>query len=419
MGTNRRQVLAWAAYDWGNSAFATAVIAGFFPVFFRQYWSAGADPTVSTLRLGVANAVGSLVVLSLAPVLGAIADRGAFKKRFLTGFALVGVLSTAGLSLVEGGAWQLAAALYVLAGVGFSGSNVFYDALILDVAKRRDLDFVSALGFAAGYLGGGLFFAGCVALTLWPQSFGLEDRACAVRVSFVLTAVWWAIFTVPLIGLVREGLIERRLRLRDAVVGGFRQLGATFRRLQHYRTVVLFLLAYWLYIDGVDTIVRMAVDFGLALGFPAEGLITALLITQFVGFPAALVFGWVGQKTGPKPGILVGIAVYSGIAVWGRFLSSEWEFYALAVAIGLVQGGVQSLSRSFYARLIPPEAAAEFFGFYNLLGKFAAVLGPLLMGGVAYLTGSTRDSILVLLALFIPGALLLAVVREPAVKFRS
>ncbi|MDX1388892.1 MAG: MFS transporter, partial [Acidobacteriota bacterium] len=263
---SRRQVLAWACYDWGNSAFATAVIAGFFPVFFREYWSAGVDPTVSTFRLGIANSVGSLVVLSLAPLLGAIADQGAFKKRFLGGFALVGVLSTAGLTLVQGGAWQVAAALYVLAGVGFSGSNVFYDALILDVSEKRSLDFVSALGFAAGYLGGGIFFLICVAMLRSPETFGLKDAAQAVRLSFVLTAVWWAIFTVPLLRVVRERLARRQLRLREATVAGFRQLAATFRRLKHYREVALFLVAYWLYIDGVDTIVRMAVDFGLALG---------------------------------------------------------------------------------------------------------------------------------------------------------
>ena len=416
---SRRQVLAWACYDWGNSAFATAVIAGFFPVFFREYWSAGVDPTVSTFRLGIANSVGSLVVLSLAPLLGAIADQGAFKKRFLGGFALVGVLSTAGLTLVQGGAWQVAAALYVLAGVGFSGSNVFYDALILDVSEKRSLDFVSALGFAAGYLGGGIFFLICVAMLRSPETFGLKDAAQAVRLSFVLTAVWWAIFTVPLLRVVRERLARRQLRLREATVAGFRQLAATFRRLKHYREVALFLVAYWLYIDGVDTIVRMAVDFGLALGFPAEGLLTALVITQFVGFPAALFFGWLGQKIGARSGILIGIAVYIGITVWGYFLANEWEFYAVAVAIGLVQGGVQSLSRSFYARLIPPEAAAEFFGFYNLLGKFAAVLGPVLMGWVALVTGSTRGSILVLLALFVPGALLLVFVRERPVKFHA
>jgi UMF1 family MFS transporter len=410
----RRQVIAWALYDWGNSAFATAVIAGFFPIFFKQYWSVGIDPTASSFRLGIANSAGSIVVLALAPALGAVADQGAFKKRFLTAFAVAGVVATAALYLVEQGNWEIAALLYVVAGIGFSGANVFYDALLMDVSEARDLDFVSGLGYAAGYLGGGLFFAGCVGLTLWPEAVGLRDRAQAVRLSFVLTAVWWAIFTIPLLRAVRERAATRATSFVRAVGGGFRQLAATFRKIRRFRVVVLFLLAYWLYIDGVDTIVRMAVDYGMALGFPAEGLITALLITQFVGFPAALVFGWLGGKIGAKTGILIGIGAYIAITFWGYLMQNSWEFYALAVAIGLVQGGVQSLSRSLYARLIPEEAAAEFFGFYNLLGKFAAVLGPALMGWVAVVSGSNRLSILSLLVLFGLGALLLVFVNPNA-----
>jgi UMF1 family MFS transporter len=410
-GKTRRQVIAWALYDWGNSAFATAVIAGFFPIFFKQYWSAGIDPTASSFRLGIANSAGSLVVLALAPALGAVADQGAFKKRFLTAFAFAGIVATAALYLVEQGSWEIAVLLYVVAGIGFSGANVFYDALLIDVAEAREFDFVSGLGYAAGYLGGGLFFAGCVALTLWPESFGLAGRAQAVSLSFVLTGVWWALFTLPLLRAVRERPATGSTGFLRALGGGFRQLAATFRKIRRFRVVVLFLVAYWLYIDGVDTIVRMAVDYGMALGFPAEGLITALLITQFVGFPAALLFGWLGGKIGAKTGILIGIAAYMAITFWGYLMQSSWEFYALAVAIGLVQGGVQSLSRSLYARLIPEEAAAEFFGFYNLLGKFAAVLGPALMGWVAVATGSNRLSILSLLVLFGLGALLLLFVK--------
>jgi UMF1 family MFS transporter len=408
----RRQVIAWALYDWGNSAFATAVIAGFFPIFFKQYWSTGIEPTVSSFRLGIANSAGSLVVLALAPALGAVADQGAFKKRFLTAFAAAGIVATAAFYLVAQGHWALASLLYVVAGIGFSGANVFYDALLVDVAETREFDFVSGLGYAAGYLGGGLFFGGCVALTLWPEALGLTDRVHAVRLSFVLTALWWGLFTLPLLRVVRERAASRATDFGRAVADGFRQLAATFRKIRRYRVIVVFLLAYWLYIDGVDTIVRMAVDYGMALGFPAEGLITALLITQFVGFPAALLFGWLGGKIGSKTGIIIGLAVYMAITVWGYLLHHAWEFYALAVAIGLVQGGVQSLSRSLYARLIPAAAAAEFFGFYNLLGKFAAVLGPALMGWVAVATGSNRVSILSLLLLFGLGALLLLFVAE-------
>jgi UMF1 family MFS transporter len=411
-----RQVWAWALYDWANSAFATAVIAGFFPVFFKQYWSAGAVATESTFRLGVANSLASVVVLVLAPILGAIADQGRLKKRFLLVFAALGIAATSALYLLGEGQWAGAVALYVLAGIGFAGANIFYDALLVDVAPERRFEMVSGLGYAMGYLGGGLLFAGCVLMTLQPEWFGLPDASYAVRLSFLATAVWWAVFSLPLARFVHEAGAARPASLRVAARRGFSQLVTTFHKIRGYRVVVLFLIAYWLYIDAVDTVVRMSVDYGLALGFTAEDLVTALLLVQFVGFPAALAFGWLGQRIGAKPGILIGLAAYVVITVWAYFIDQTWEFYAMAVAIGLVQGGVQALSRSLYAHLIPPEAAGEFFGFYNLLGKFAAVIGPLLMGWAAIMFDSTRVSILTLLVLFVAGAVLLSMVKIPPHK---
>jgi len=408
-----RRIYAWALYDWANSAFATTVIAGFFPLFFKQYWSVGVDATISSFRLGVANSVGSLLVLLLAPVLGAIADQGALKKMMLTAFGALGIGATGALSGVAQGDWPWAVILYVAAGLGFAGANVFYDALLLDVAERKDFDRVSALGFALGYLGGGLMFAGCIALTQWPHAFGLAGAEQAVRYSFLLVALWWAVFSIPLLRHVHEQGTPARRGVRAAISAGLSQLAATARHVRRLRVLVLFLAAYWLYIDGVDTIVRMAVDYGLALGFSGNDLILALLIVQFVGFPAALAFGWVGGRLGPKAGILIGIAVYMFITIWGYFMHATWEFYTIATLIGLVQGGVQSLSRSFYARLVPAGAGAEFFGFYNLLGKFAAVIGPVLMGWVALVTGDSRVSILSLLVLFTAGAGLLLMVPAP------
>jgi UMF1 family MFS transporter len=405
----RREVLAWALYDWANSAFATIVIAGFFPVFFKSYWSVGVDATVSSFRLGVANSLESLLVLVAAPLLGAIADQGALKKELLLGFAAVGALATGGLALVGAGAWPLAAGLYVVGGIGFAASLVFYDALIVDVSEPGDLDRVSALGYGLGYLGGGIALALAVAMASTPQTFGLPDTTAAVRASFLLTAAWWIAFSVPLARAVRQRYARARLPIARAVGGGLRQLAGTLRKLGEHRTAATFLVAYWLYIDGVDTIVRMAVDYGMAIGFPAEQLVLALLVVQFVGFPAALAFGWVGARFGPKPGILAGILAYCGITLWGYRLEAVWEFYGVAVAIGLVQGGVQSLSRSLFARLIPPEESGEFFGFFNLVGKFAAVIGPALMGAVALATGDSRASILSLLVLFGAGGLLLLV----------
>ena len=409
---NNKKIWSWALYDWANSAFATAVIAGFFPIFFKEYWSAGVPATESTFRLGAANSVASLLVLILAPILGAIADQGAYKKRLLACFASIGVLFTALLALISKGQWAPAASVYVVAMIGFAGANVFYDSLIVNVAPPARYEWASSLGFSLGYLGGGLLFAVCVLMTLKPAWFGLASAAGAVRLSFLATALWWAVFTVPLIRYVSERKRRAGPGWRAAVDAGRRQLLVTIGRVGQYREVITFLAAYWLYIDALDTIVVMAVDYGLALGFHAADLISALLIVQFVGFPAALAFGWLGQRLGPKGGILIGLAVYAAITVWAVFMHRIWEFYGMAIAIGLVQGGVQALSRALFARLIPRQASAEFFGFYNLLGKFAAVLGPVLVGWTALVSGSNRVSILILLVLFAAGAVLLTRVRS-------
>jgi UMF1 family MFS transporter len=410
-----RAKLGWALYDWGNSAFATIVIAGFFPVLFKDYWSAGLQPAESTLRLGMANSLASLVIVLLAPVLGAIADSMSRRKAMLAGFAFLGVVMTAALYLVGQGGWLLAVLLYVLALLGFSGSNIFYDALLPFVADADDVDQVSALGFSLGYLGGGLMLAANVWFSQHPDLLGQGDALAVIRISFLLVAVWWLVFTVPLLLLVSEGVSSAAVTPINAVSAGFSRIWHTLHEIRSLRHVWLFLLAYWLYIDGVDTIIRMAVDYGLSLGFSQTGLVTALLITQFTGFPAALVFGWIGSRTGPRAGILAGIGIYLLITVWASRMNAEWEFYTLAFAIGLVQGGIQALSRSYYARMIPVGRSAEFFGFYNMLGKFAAVLGPLMVGLVGVISGNPRAGILSLSVLFVSGAVLLMAVNPPRV----
>ncbi len=387
-------------------------MAGFFPVFFKQYWNTGVEVTTSTFRLGLANSIASLIVVVLAPVLGAIGDQGGVRKKFLLLFASMGVVMTGSLFLVAQGSWQLAVLIYILGFIGFSGGNVFYDALLVSVAPQGKEDMVSALGFAVGYLGGGLLFACNVFMTLKPALFGFSDASAAVRVSFLTVAIWWAIFSLPLMFWVKEPPAPHRTRGWSMVSGGFQQLRKTFKEIRQLRVVLLFLIGYWLYIDGVDTIVRMAVDYGMSLGFAYNSLIVALLITQFVGFPAAILFGKLGERLGTKTSILLAIGVYVGVTVWGRFMDSTAEFYILAVTIGLVQGGVQSLSRAFYSRIIPASRAAEFFGFYNMLGKFAAVLGPVLMGSVGVLTGNPRHSILAIAILFLGGGAILYFVDE-------
>lgn len=421
-----KNAYSWALYDWANSAFATTVMAGFFPIFFKEFWSAGADVTVSTFRLGWANSMASLIVAVLAPFLGAIADRGSAKKKFLLFFTLMGIVMTGALHFVASGNWKTAVFIYMAAMIGFSGGVIFYDSLLMSVAGKKQVDFVSALGYAFGYLGGGILFALNVWMTVSPQTFGLANAGQAVRISFLTVSIWWALFSIPIFAFVKEPKAARGRGGMRALSEGIRQLGQTFRELKRLRPVFLFLLGYWIYIDGVDTIIRMAVDYGMSIGFDYRNLITALLITQFVGFPSALAFGKIGEKLGPKKGIFIGLGVYLAITFWGFFMDHVIEFYALAVIIGLVQGGVQSLSRSFYTRLIPGDKSAEFFGFYNVMGKFATVMGPVLMGWVSVTVGDPRYSIFAISLLFLTGGTILIFVKEekdapvrmPASEFR-
>ena len=405
-----RPIFAWALYDWANSVFATTVIAGFFPVFFKQYWSAGSDAVTSTAQLGFANSIGSVFILIAAPVLGAIADGGGARKKYLGVFTAIGIVMSAGLWFVAQGDWAMAALVYVLATVGFSGGIIFYDALIVSVSPADRYHEVSAFGYSLGYIGGGILFAVNVAMTLSPQSFGLPGAAEAVRLSFLTVAVWWLVFSIPLFRQVPEP--PRTGDAASAVASGLRSLARTLREHRTHRMAGVFLIAYFFYIDGVHTIIRMAVDYGLSLGFPAESLIIALLITQFVGFPATLAFGLAARRVGPKPTLYFGVAVYVAVTVYAYFMTSVIEFYILAAVIGLVQGGVQAISRSLYARFVPAAQSGEFFGFFNMLGRFAAIVGPSLVAITGLLTGSSRLGILSVVVVLVVGMVLLGFVRE-------
>lgn len=409
-----REKLGWAFYDWGNSAYSTIVMAGFFPVFFKEYWNAGVAAADSTFRLGLANSAASLLIVIMAPVLGAVADSLGRRKAMLAAFAFLGVVMTGALYLVTQGNWLLAAVLYVLSMVGFSGSNIFYDALLPAVANETELDQVSSLGYSLGYLGGGLLLAVNVLMTMHPDWFGFADAITVVRISFLMVAAWWMVFSLPLLLAVREPARSGGTRSGHVLLDGFVRIWHTLHEVRALRHVWWFLLAYWLYIDGIDTVIRMAVDYGLSLGIGHDDLILALLITQFVGFPSALVFGWVGGRLGAKTGILLGLGIYMLVTVAAALMQTAAQFYWLAFAIGLAQGGVQALSRSLYARMIPAQRSAEFFGFYNMLGKFAAIIGPLMMGWVGVLTQNPRAGILSLLVLFGIGAVLLLLVVIPS-----
>ena len=407
MKENKRVVWSWAFYDWANSAYSTTVMAGFFPLFFKEYWADPNNPSQSTFYLGMANSIASMVVAALAPLLGSVADQGSAKKKFLTFFSFLGVIMTGGLWMVAQGNWQMAVLFYVIATIGFASGNVFYDALLPGLASEERVDAVSSLGFGIGYLGGGLLFLVNVFMYLKPEIFGIPDGATAIKLSFLSVAVWWAVFTIPLILFVPEPKNYDSVNIKNAIQMGWIQLIQTFKEIRNMKVVGTFLLAYFFYIDGVDTIIKMAGDYGMSLNFSGESLIIALLIVQFVAFPAALIYGWLASKIGAKTGIMVGIIAYSFITLLGYFMTEAWHFYVLAILIGLFMGGIQALSRSLYTRIIPPDKSAEFFGFYNMLGKFAAIIGPALMGTIALLTGSARLSILSILMLFILGAFFL------------
>jgi len=400
-----QQVMAWALYDWANSAFATTVMAGFFPIFFKKYWGANLSAADSTFYLGLGNSTASVLILLLAPILGAIADRCLIRKRLLLIFAVLGCVMTALLYVVAQGAWAAALTLYTVAIFGFMAANVFYDALLVTVCQPQQREMVSSLGYALGYLGGGLLFTINVLMTLQPAWFGIADASEAVKLSFLSVAIWWLVFTIPLLRALHE---SQRLALnRVSLMRSLSRFRISIIRIFRHRVLALFLLAYWFYIDGLDTIVRMAVDYGMALGLSQSSLITALIITQFVGFPATLVIGRLVASTRIINGLYFGIAAYLVMVVLAFFMDSEWEFYLLAIGVGLVQGSVQALSRAYYAGLVPPKQVAGYFGFYNMMGKSAVILGPLLIGAVVLLTNSHRWGILSVSLLFIIGLWLL------------
>ena len=403
-----KKVFAWALYDWANSAFATTVMVVFFPLFFKQYLAVGQAATTSTFWLAMANGTSSFVLALMAPWLGALADRGQAHIKMLAIFTGVGILPTALLAFVGPTAWPTAALLFAIASVGFWGGLIFYDSMLIRVAPPGRIDSVSGFGYALGYLGGALLLTVNVVMYAKPALFGLATPEAAIRASFLTVAAWWLLFAIP---LLRGRVVQPTgpsIGLGRAAREGFAELLRTFREVRKYRPVILFLLAYWMYIDGVNTIMKMAVDYGLALGFPANSLIAGILMIQFVGFPLTLLFGWLGDRISPLVGIFTAIAVYCAVTFYAVLMTSVTEFYVMAAAIGCVQGAIQAMSRSYYGRLIPADRASEFFGFYNMMGKFAAVLGPFLMGATALLTGNSRTAILSVALLFAGGAVMLA-----------
>ena len=407
-----KEVISWAFYDWANSAFATTVIAGFFPIFFKSFWANSLSDTESTALLGLANSLSGFFILIFAPFLGALADITFRKKYMLVFFMLIGAGSTASFFFIYEGYWMIAVIAYILASIGFSGGNIFYDSLIIDVSNDQSRNQVSAFGYAMGYLGGGILFVVNVLMYLQPNIFGLASEIDAVLFSFLSVAIWWSIFTLPLIKFVieRKGEITS-LSLASTVKNSFFRVINTFKEIRQYKNLFYFLVAYWLYMDGIDTVVRMALAFGSDIGLASSELIVALIITQFIGFPSTIFFGLLAERFGLKILLYIGIGIYILICFGGLVNSTIFGFYLLAGVIGLVQGGVQSVSRAVFSKMVPDGKNSEFFGFYNLVGKSAVIFGPMMMGLVSYLFSDPRAGIISLLILFIPGLLVLRMVE--------
>jgi MFS transporter, UMF1 family len=405
---NSRRVAqwSWALSAWANHGFLTTVAVGFFPIFFDRYWAATLTASAQTFYLGLANSTATFIVMLIAPWLGALADRRAQKKRWLAIWTVVGSVGSGALAMIGSGEWVWALLVYGVCSVSFWAGSSFQDALIVQVAQARETNRISSLGFAMGYIGGGLLFLVNVLMATHPRWFHLANGTQAIRVAFLGVAVWWLLFSLPLFLRVAEAPPTAGSALLS-------ELWATLRNVMRDRPVRNFLLAYWLYIDAINTVQLMAVDFGVKLGFSPNALITALLLVQFIAFPFALLFGWLGDRFGTKRSIYLGLAVFAGVTFYAYFMRTEFQFYVLACIFGTVQGGVQALSRSYFTSLIPRERAGEYFGFYNMLAKFAAVLGPIAMGVVAIVTGNQRLSILVLEVFFVGGGLLLARVDAP------
>jgi UMF1 family MFS transporter len=408
-----KQVITWALYDWANSAFALSVLAVLFPLVLGNYWGVDDGGVSATIRLGWITFSASIIVFLAAPVLGTIADTGGYRKRFLLLFAIVGAVSTAGLGFVGQGDWPLALGLYLVASVGFYSSVVFYDSLLIDVTEPRNYSFVSTLGFSVGYLGG----AALLTLHLWmlksPQTFGLENASEAFSYAFISVGIWWLVFLLPLIFFVRER--HSSIEVKDhAIRAAYAELKATVHKISQYRNVTIFLAGYWLYIGGVFTVIFMAVNYGQRLGFEDSDLVFALLIANFVGFPATLVYGLLAHRFGAKKGLYFALCAYVGACLWAIQMTDVREFYIMSIVIGLVQGGVQGLSRSVYASLIPADQPGEFFGFYSMTTKFAHVLGPAMVAIAAMLSDDPKWVLLTLMPMFLAGALLLSLVRMPS-----
>ncbi len=411
LGLHRPELRAWAMYDWANSAFMVTIVTAVFPIYFSSVAAADLEPATASFRFAVTTTVALTFVAVLAPVLGALADFAGIKKKMLGACVGLGVVATACMYFIQQGDWVLAALLFAFANIGVTSSLVFADSLLPHIASPAELDRVSTAGYALGYLGGGLLLVVNLAWIQAPEAFGLGGAELASRLSFVSVAIWWAGFSIPLFRKVPEPArtLEADERAGESAIrASFVRLGETLRELRGYRQAFMMLLAFLVYNDGIGTIIRMATTFGTEIGLEQGDLITAVVLVQFVGVPFAFVFGQLAARIGAKRAIFLSLVVYTVISVLAYGMTTATGFYALALLVGMVQGGSQALSRSLFASMVPRHKSAEFFGFFGVFEKFAGIVGPGVFAVMIALTGSSRGAILSLITFFVVGGLLLS-----------
>jgi UMF1 family MFS transporter len=410
LGLDRPELRAWAMYDWANSAFQSTVITAVFPRFYSDYAAAGLSPVDATARFAWATTIAVAITALIGPILGAIADVRGLKKTLLAVSMTVGVVATLLMATIARGDWAYAATVFVIANIAIATSFVFYDSLLPHIASPDEMDRVSTAAYAIGYFGGGIVLVLNLAWILSPSTFGLADSVAAIRLSFVSVAVWWFVFSLPLFFRVPEpapSLEKDESRRDNPVRTAFVRLGETFRELRGYRQAFLMLVAFLLYNDGIQTIIRMASIYGAEVGIDQNAQIGAFVIVQFVGVPCSFLFGAMAQRIGAKTGVFLALAVYVAISVLGYFMTSAWHFFALAFMVGTVQGGSQALSRSLFARMIPKHKSSEYFGFFAVFEKFAGIAGPALFAASVTLFASSRAAVLSVILFFVLGALVL------------
>ncbi len=410
LGLHRKELRAWALYDWANSVFMTIIIL-VFPIYFADVAASGLSKVQATYYFARATTVSMLIVAVLSPFLGAAADTGAMKKKMLGAFLGLGVATTGGLYFVGQGDWVLGLLLFVFGNIGVTSSIVFYESLLPHIAGRDEVDRVSSAGYAIGYVGGGLMMAVALVAIVWPGTFGLKDAQSATRLSFLAAAVWWAAFSIPLFRHVPEPPVPPHLRRKPGESLAWlaiSRLGQTLWEVMRFKQTLLFLIAFFIYNDGIGTIIRMASIYGREIGIEATHLMLALLLVQFVGIPFSFLFGMLAGKIGAKNAIFVSLATYLLISVLGWSMKTTFDFFLLAILVGTVQGGSQALSRSLFTTMVPKHKSSEFFAFFSVFEKFAGILGPAVFALVNSATGSSRGAILALIVFFVVGGALLA-----------